>query len=54
MIGETVAKHPAIKGVGSKLAPAQEAVNFSAKLKFGAAAAARPPRAKIAEVTMDS
>ena len=41
-IRETVAKRPALRDIGSKLMPAQEAANFFTKLKFEAAAVVPP------------
>ena len=53
-IGGTVAKHPAIKNVGSQLAPAQEAADFFAKSKFEAAAAGPPYTSHPAPKLMES
>ena len=52
-IGETAAKHPTLREIGSKLTPRQEAANFFTKMKFEAAALAPPytpyPAPKLVE-----
>ena len=53
-IGETVAKHPVLKDIGSKLMPTQEAVNFFTKLKFEAAALVPPYTPYPAPKLMDA
>ena len=53
-IGETVAKHTVLRGIGSKLMPTQEAVNFFTKLKFEAAAVVPPYTPYPAPKLMDS
>ena len=53
-IGETVAKHPVLRDIGSKLMPTQEAVNFFTKLRFEAAALVPPYTPYPAPKLMDA
>ena len=53
-IGETAAKHSALRDIGGKLMPTQEAANFFTKLRFEAAAVVPPYTPYPAPKLMDA